>query len=294
MGHLSDIDNSISALGYIFLILYYIFNCYTQRNRSDHRYMQVYSIFVVLHSLGMILWYFLNYDYNHIIHYLVLIPLVAVPRLAAYSILALVWHEIYQKQSICPSLGGYKSYFKLSIICLNIGSLIILYLLISLIYCQIIPQHNVASTPLAVVAYDLFIYILINTVILVTGFRILKVTRKFYHQKPKKLIIYMNLSLTFFILRTLVTIASIIIIEKTNEQSYMLAVRVCMVAYTLLLQILPLFLFYKALQEFENTMRGSIIENSSYMMVENMISSSKLNFVEPPTRDSESIFLELK
>ena len=256
--------------------------------------MQLYSIFVVLHSLGMILWYFLNYDSNHIIHYLVLIPLISMTRLAAYSILALVWHEIYLKQSIYPSLVSHKSYFKLSIICLNIGSLIILYLLISLIYCRVIPQHNIASTPIAVGAYDLFIYILINSLTLVTGFRILKVTRKFYHQKPKKLILYMNLSLTFFILRALVTIASIIIIEKTNEQSYILALRVCMVAYTLLLQILPLFLFYKALQEFENRMRGSIIENSSYMMVENMISSNKINFTEPPTRNNESLILELK
>jgi hypothetical protein len=104
----------------------------------------------------------------------------------------------------------------------------------------------------------------------------------------------MNLSLTFFILRALVTIASIIVIETTNEQSYMLALRVCMVAYTLLLQILPLTLFYKALQEFENTIRGSIIKNSSYMMVENMISSNRINFPEPPTRDSESLILELK
>ncbi len=151
-----------------------------------------------------------------------------------------------------------------------------------------------ATTPIAVGAYDLFIYILINSVILITGFRILNVTKKFYHQKPKKLIVYMNLSLTFFILRALVTIASIIFIETTNEQSYMLALRVCMVAYTLLLQILPLTLFYKALQEFENTIRGSIIKNSSYMMVENMISSNRINFPEPPTRDSESLILELK
>lgn len=294
MGHLSDIDNKISALGYLFLILYHIVTCYTQRKRSNHRYMQLYSIFVVLHSLGMILWYFLNYDFDHIIHYLVLIPLISIPRLTAYSILALVWHEIYLKHSICPSSPSYKSYFKLCIICLNIGSLVILYLLISLIYYSIIPQHNVASTPIAIGGYDLVIYICINSVILVTGFRILKVTRKFYHQEPKKLILYMNLSLTFFILRALVTIASTIVIETTDEQSYMLAVRVCMVAYTLLLQILPLFLFYNALQEFDNAIRGSIIENSSYMMVENMISSNKINFAEPPTRDSNSLILELK
>jgi hypothetical protein len=147
--------------------------------------MQLYSIFVVIHSLGMILWYFLNYDPNSIIHYFILIPLISIPRLGAYSILALVWHEIYLKHSTCPSLSSHKSYFKFSMIFLNIVSLTILYLLISLIYYQIIPKHNVATTPIAVGAYDLFSYILINSQILITGFRILNVTKKFYHQKPK-------------------------------------------------------------------------------------------------------------
>ena len=208
-----------TCLGYGSLIIFLLYK-YTKHHPScNYRYIYLYSLFVAIDCTGSILYDCLYNVINDLILTFLIIPMTTVPVYTAYSIVAIMWHEIYLKHiSILISESQiFKSSFNKSIIYLNILSLTILYLLSFLIYFQIIPSYEIHGIPLAIRFYDLLFDFIVNGIVTTNGFKTLKVIRRHYTEKPKKLITYIYLCIILLSLRTLVSLMCIIALKSVDE-----------------------------------------------------------------------------
>lgn len=219
MVYVNIITSNILSVGYASLIIFLLYKYTKHRADAFYRHIAMYSLFVGIYCIGMILWYSLEYDIYNVILTFILIPVICIPSFTAYSIVAITWHGIYLKHTTITQCDPKicESVFNKAILFLNAISLGILYLLTLLIYFNVLDQDTMNSVPLAIRLYDLCLSYIVNGVLLVTGVRILKVIKCYYTEKPKKLIIYIYICIVLLSLRTLVSVLTIVEVKVMND-----------------------------------------------------------------------------